>query len=142
MQTRQVVQQQFKAGDADNNNYLERNESRATFGQMFDNIDEDGDGKLFEREILEYVGRHEAAARSRCLMGVADEGRNLFEILEHQPGWPGRPASSTAADRLAEWDADKDDRLAEQEIPTTSGCCSAVRSRTFPHCCSSPTAAA
>lgn len=117
---RAQLQQQFKGADSDNNNYLERKEAqRSVFGQVFDSMDADGDGKLFEREMLEYVGRREAAAESRCLMAVADQGRNLFEILDaNRDGRLGPRELLTAAGRLSAWDADKDQRLAEREIPT------------------------
>mgnify|MGYP003345382736 CR=1 FL=1 len=119
-QIRNQVQRQFKATDRDNNNYLDRMEvQRTLFAQTFDAIDEDGDGMLYERELLQYVGRREAAAGSRCVMSVGDEGRNLFQILDANRDGRLSPCELTAAAmRIREWDADKDERLLEGEIPS------------------------
>lgn len=117
---RMQLQQYFKSADRDNNNYLDRKESQRTpFSQVFDSMDDDGDGKLFEREIMDYAGRREAAAGSRCVMSIADEGRNLFEILDaNRDGRLGPRELVAAAGRIDAWDTDKDQRLAEREIPT------------------------
>lgn len=116
---RMQLQQYFKGGDRDNNNYLDRQEGRQTpFALVFDSMDADGDGKLFEREVLDFVVRREAAAESRCLMTVGGEGRNLFELLDvNRDGRLGPREFLAAAGRMGDWDIDKDGSLAEGEIP-------------------------
>lgn len=119
-QIRMQMQRQFKAADRDNNNYLDRMEvQRTLFAQTFDAMDEDGDGMLYERELLQYAGRREAAAGSRCVMSVGDEGRNLFQILDvNRDGRLSPRELTAAARRIREWDTDKDERLTEGEIPS------------------------
>jgi Ca2+-binding EF-hand superfamily protein len=117
---RDLFQQQFKMADADNNSYLDRQEARqsAYFNQTCDAMDEDGDGKLFENEMFAYIGRLEAAADFRYTLGVADEGRNLFEALDsNRDGRLGARELLAAPSRLAEWDGDRDGKLSEPEIP-------------------------
>ncbi|MSR56844.1 MAG: hypothetical protein EXS05_04135 [Planctomycetaceae bacterium] len=117
---REFYSQQFKAVDGDNNKYLDKAETQRNFffNQIFVSMDEDGDGKLFESEMVRYIGRREAAAGSRSVMSVADGGRNLFEILDtNRDGRLGKRELLAAAKRLDVWDANKDGRLSEGEVP-------------------------
>lgn len=117
---RDLFQQQFKMVDADNNNYLDRPESRrsAYFNQNYDAMDADGDGKLFENEVFAYIARREAAADFRYTLGVADEGRNLFEALDSsRDGRLSAREMLAAPSRFIEWDGDQDGKLSESEIP-------------------------
>jgi Ca2+-binding EF-hand superfamily protein len=119
---REFFQQQFRQVDADNNRYLDAKESRRSpsFGLTFDAMDEDGDGKLFESEMLAYIGRREAATSSRYTLGVADEGRNLFEMLDsNRDGRLGPRELLYAPAKMAAWDGDRDGRLSEAEIPVS-----------------------
>src|SRR5262249_50619596 len=52
---------QFKQADRDNNGYLDMEEARQTpfFGGLFKTIDRDGDGKIFEKEVIAYLDRTE-----------------------------------------------------------------------------------
>jgi Ca2+-binding EF-hand superfamily protein len=85
---RQQYITQFRMADKDNNSYLDKAEAeksgffRATFALM----DRDGDGMLFEKEMLAYVDQVEKlrkqASRSCLALTVVDQGKGLFEMID------------------------------------------------------------
>lgn len=71
----------FDSADANQDGYLEMDELSQDNGQpsplvgLFKAIDRDGDGKLYPRELDEFVARQAVAARGRVTMTASDEGR-------------------------------------------------------------------
>ncbi len=75
---------QFQAADKDNNKYLEKSEVKdhGPFVSLFDMMDRDGDGKIYMKEVDEFVDRQSNAARSQMVLSVADQGRAIFAIVD------------------------------------------------------------
>jgi Ca2+-binding EF-hand superfamily protein len=111
--------QQFKTADKDNNGYLERNEARSTaFQQLFDAMDADGDGKLFEKETTSYFERQSAMTSSRITLTAADGGRELFEHFDaDRDGRLSVRELRKAAALPAKLDRDGDGALSKTELP-------------------------
>ena len=71
----------FDAADANQDGYLKMDELSQDNGQpspltgLFKAIDRDGDGKLYPRELDEFVAMQAIAARGRVTMTASDEGR-------------------------------------------------------------------
>jgi Ca2+-binding EF-hand superfamily protein len=119
---KQQILDEFKRADADGNGYVDQQESRRFFmiGQLFSLLDADGDEKLFQPEAEAWADRWAAAFRCRVALGVADQGRKLFDILDaNHDGRLGEIELRAGAARIADWDANDDDALAEEEIPGT-----------------------
>ena len=78
----------FESADANQDGYLEMDELSQDNGQpsplagLFKALDRDGDGKLYPRELDEFVARQAVAARGRLTMTASDEGRALFGMLD------------------------------------------------------------
>jgi Ca2+-binding EF-hand superfamily protein len=117
--SRQFYGQQFKAADKDNNAYLDRGEAKGTtFQALFDGMDGDGDGKLFEKEVTSYFERQAALTSSRVAATIADSGRELFEHFDaDRDGRLSLRELRTAAERLAKLDRDGDGAIARLELP-------------------------
>src|SRR5262249_53543806 len=81
-------QAQFKAADTDNNGYLDMKEAEANplFRNTFKLMDRDGDGKLFEKEMVAYLDSvqefQNRAAQCCVTLNVTDGGRGLFDLLD------------------------------------------------------------
>ena len=75
---------QFQAADKDNNKYLEKSEVKdhGPFAALFDTMDCDGDGKLYMKEVDEFVDQQTQAARSQMVLSVSDQGRAIFAIVD------------------------------------------------------------
>lgn len=118
--TTQFLEQQFKAGDTDNNGYVEQKELRSNYymNQLFAQADADKDGKLFLKELRAHVDGRKQAGESRTVVDLADAGRSLFEILDVNRDRRLSPAEVKAlGPRARAWDADKDGALGEAEVP-------------------------
>jgi Ca2+-binding EF-hand superfamily protein len=84
---RQAAVAQFQAADRDNNGYLDEKEiQRSGFGRMAKQIDRDGDGKIYEKELIAYLEKVEemqARATSSCVtLHFADAGKGLFDLFD------------------------------------------------------------
>jgi len=111
----------LKSADANKNGYVERKEAQRSFyfRQSFDSLDRDGDGKIFETEVLAYVDEQQAAASGRTVMHVNDQGRNLFEILDlNRDGRLSRRELNAADQTWKTWDDNNDGEVAEAEVPS------------------------
>ena len=77
----------FKTADKDNNGYLDEKEakSRPEF-RNFARMDRDGDGKLFEKEMLAYlddlVELQQRASGACVTLVLRDQSRGLFDLLD------------------------------------------------------------
>lgn len=85
---RQQYRVQFNRADTDNNGYLDNNEAMRSpfYRNAFHVLDRDGDGKLFEKEVVAYLDRikelQESARRSCASLAVKDQGRGLFDLVD------------------------------------------------------------
>jgi Ca2+-binding EF-hand superfamily protein len=113
-------QGQFKAADKDNNKYLDKSEVKdhGPFAALFDTIDSDGDGKIYMKEIDDFVDQQVRVARSQMVLSVADQGRAIFAIvdLNRDRRLSVREIRSAVA-RVSSWDRNSDGRIGSDEIP-------------------------
>ncbi|HWE38438.1 MAG TPA: hypothetical protein VG406_17835, partial [Isosphaeraceae bacterium] len=121
---RKALRAQFDAADGDGNGYVEQSELTQDNGLpsplsgLFATLDHDGDGKLYPRELDDYVTHQAASARGRLTLTASDEGRAVFGMLDldrdRQLG--AREVLDTFA-RISACDRDGDGRIAPEEIP-------------------------
>jgi Ca2+-binding EF-hand superfamily protein len=121
---RRALRAQFDAADGDGNGYVEQSELTGDNGLpsplsgLFAVLDRDGDGKLYPRELDDYVTHQAASARGRLTLTASDEGRAVFGMLDldrdRQLG--AREVLDTFA-RISACDRDGDGRIAPEEIP-------------------------
>ncbi|HWE39641.1 MAG TPA: hypothetical protein VG406_24040, partial [Isosphaeraceae bacterium] len=111
---------QFQAADADNNMYLEKPEAKepGPFASMFEMMDRDGDGKLYPKEVDEFVERQARIARSQMVLSAADQGRAIFAIMDlnRDRHLGAREIRGTVA-RVSLWDRNGDGGVGADEIP-------------------------
>lgn len=75
----------FNELDADKNGYLDRDETmlRERFGRgLFDQIDADGDGKIFGEEMKEFIRARGEPVAMTCHITVYDDGAGFFSTLD------------------------------------------------------------
>jgi Ca2+-binding EF-hand superfamily protein len=114
----------FDSADANQDGYLELDELSQEIGRpsplasLFKTLDRDGDGKLYPRELDEFVAREAVAARGRLTMTASDEGRALFGMLDldRDRRLGAREVLETFA-RVSACDRNHDGRVTADEIP-------------------------
>src|SRR5207248_4345710 len=78
----------FRQADKDGNGYLDQKEAEASafFRGQFAVMDRDGDGKVYEKELiayLDYLQELQRLSRSACVtLVLADHSRGLFDLLD------------------------------------------------------------
>ncbi len=75
----------FNELDQDNNGYLDAAETmlRERFGRgLFDQIDADGDAKIFGEEMREFIRARGEPVASSCTVVVFDDGAGFFSALD------------------------------------------------------------
>ena len=75
----------FNELDVDNNGYLDKDETmlRERFGRgLFDQIDADGDGKIFGEEMKEFIRARGEPVATTCQITVFDDGAGFFPALD------------------------------------------------------------
>lgn len=80
-----IALQTFNQLDMDNNGYLDRNEtmSRERFARgLFDQIDADGDGKIFGEEMKQFIRARGEPVATTCQITVFDDGAGFFSTLD------------------------------------------------------------
>ncbi|HVC98666.1 MAG TPA: hypothetical protein VND64_33685 [Pirellulales bacterium] len=106
--------------DADNNGYLDEKEAAnvPNLAGAFASVDRDGNGKIFGDEFNAYADRVGRAAACRLLLEVADDGQDLFRLLDTR--LDNRLTARElrgAAGVLARHDTNRDGRLNGREVP-------------------------
>jgi Ca2+-binding EF-hand superfamily protein len=121
---RQQYIYQFKAADKDGNGYLDRNEARRSsfFAATFDQMDADGDGMLYLKEVLAYhdamSGLSAAARASTVSLSVRDRGQGLFDLLDIDGDGRLSVRELRQLPKLIDkLDRDGDGKLSRHEVP-------------------------
>jgi Ca2+-binding EF-hand superfamily protein len=88
-------------------------------------MDRDGDGMLFEKEVLAYLDAYldlQAAARASCAtVAITSAGKGLFEMLDTDgDGRLSVREMRNAVKLIAELDRDGDGMISRNEIPRCS----------------------
>jgi len=123
-EARRLLEQRFKAADANKDGYLQGNEQamvdapQSPLAGLKDLIDRDGDGKIYLKELIAFADRQQEAARSRLVVTTADQGRAIFGILDlDRDRRLGAREVMRTVDRVMSWDGDGDGRVTPDEIP-------------------------
>jgi Ca2+-binding EF-hand superfamily protein len=121
---RRILEQRFKAADANKDGYLEGKEQasingpRSPFAGLAEVVDRDHDGKIYLKELIDFSNRQIEAAQCRLDMTTADQGRAIFGILDlDRDRRLGAREVMRTVDRVMSWDADGDGRVSADEIP-------------------------
>ena len=123
-EARRILEQRFKAADANKDGYLEGKELAAInapqspLAGLSEVIDRDGDGKIYLKELIEFADRQSEAARCRLVVTTADQGRAIFGILDlDRDRRLGAREVMRTVDRVMSWDGNGDGRVSADEIP-------------------------
>jgi Ca2+-binding EF-hand superfamily protein len=120
---KQFYLQQFKEADANKKGYLERKPLENTqyqyFLTFFNLADRNGDNKLTEKELSDFLDLQADGAACAVTITAHDLGRGLFELIDVAPrdGRLGLREMRMAWSRLAPLDRDGDGCIARTEIP-------------------------
>ena len=123
LNTTQVVSNQFSMLDADNNDYIDKDEYSGQFlgfNISFEAADGDGNGMIYEDEVLAFVEIRQSVMRSQIRARAADQEDALFTFLD--TNGDGRLTAREvygAPDALRSLDRNKDERVQSHEIPGT-----------------------
>ena len=121
---RQFYLQNFKAADKDNKGFLNADDlkdrqAQAIFGSLFAAADHDGDGKLTEMELIEYLNLVDDAPACLTGMTVTESGTGLFEMLDADgDGRLSIRELRNAAKRLGPLDREGKGYIARGDIPS------------------------
>jgi Ca2+-binding EF-hand superfamily protein len=114
----------FHSADRDANGYLDMNEANSDnlFRELFPVLDKDGDGKLFEKELiaaLDEVEELAAVATSGIVtVELVESGRGLFGLFDADGDGKLSVRELRALPKLVErFDANGDGALAPSEVP-------------------------
>jgi len=119
-EARQFYENSFKAADSDNNQYLEKSETKdhSVLAGIFDLIDRDGDGKVYLKEVHEFADHQSRSARSQMVLSVADQGRAIFALMDlNRDRSLGEREVRGTVPRVSSWDRDGDGKVSADEIP-------------------------
>jgi Ca2+-binding EF-hand superfamily protein len=115
---------QFRNADRDKNGYLDKGEADRSqfFRGQFKMMDRDGDGKLFEKEMLAYLDKMkdlQAGATAACAsLSVKDQGRGLFDMFDlNGDGRLSLREMRLMVNLVDKLDRDGDDAVSRSEIP-------------------------
>jgi Ca2+-binding EF-hand superfamily protein len=120
---RQFYLQRFRAADSKKQELTREDVDKAGprlqfLKPLFALIDRDGDGKMTEKELLEYASLQAQVPNTQFNIQVSEGGQGLFELLDaDRDGRLSVKELRTAWDRLATWDKDGDGSIARSEIP-------------------------
>jgi Ca2+-binding EF-hand superfamily protein len=134
-QERKEILAFFKEADRDKNGYLDMSEAmrHPYFRNVFKAMDRDGDGMLFEKEVIAYLDAYQelqALAAASCVsVSSAMEGKGLFELIDtNGDGRLSVREMRNAVKLLEDLDRDGKGFLTKTDIPR----CSTATFRTGP----------
>jgi Ca2+-binding EF-hand superfamily protein len=117
----------FKEADRDKNGYLDMSEAmrHPYFRNVFKAMDRDGDGMLFEKEVIAYLDAYQelqALAAASCVsVSSAMEGKGLFELIDtNGDGRLSVREMRNAVKLLEDLDRDGKGFLTKSDIPRCS----------------------
>lgn len=116
---RQFYRLEFRKADTDGNKYLGEGEFAALQlpGADFAAVDADGDGMVFEKELVAHLNRQAEQSRHRVALTVAREGQSLFELFDTNSDRRLSPRElRQAAERIDQLDVSGDGHLTEGEL--------------------------
>ncbi|MBS0205632.1 MAG: hypothetical protein JSS49_22240 [Planctomycetes bacterium] len=109
----------FNELDADKNGYLDKGETRMRerFGRgLFDQIDADGDGKIFGEEMKDFIRTRGEPVATTCHVTAFSDGAGFFSAIDTNGDRRLSVREMRNADRsLARMDVDQKPGLSEQE---------------------------
>jgi len=75
---------QFRRADADKNKYLDSTEFNmlSALGVPFDTLDADGNGQLYEPELIDYLSIESSSEQSRVILSFNRNEQSLFSLLD------------------------------------------------------------
>lgn len=81
---RQFFEQQFREADVGKKGVVDRKQAMSAIflSQIFDLVDRDGDGKVTQKELKNYLDMQTEGAGCRLQLTITDEGRGLFDLLD------------------------------------------------------------
>ena len=81
---RQFYEQQFNQADTAKKGVVDRKQAMTAqfFGQIFDLVDRDTDGKVTRKELKAYLDMQTEGSGCRLQLTITDEGRSLFDLLD------------------------------------------------------------
>jgi Ca2+-binding EF-hand superfamily protein len=118
--------QQFKTLDKQRNGYLkldqlqklDKDPNAVTILALFAMADRDGNDKLTEKELIDFLDLMMSMHGSQVRLTFADNGQSLFELLDaNRDGQLSIRELRTAWKRLEEFDRDKKGAITRSEIP-------------------------
>jgi Ca2+-binding EF-hand superfamily protein len=122
--TRDQYIQQFKMADRDNNGYLDKEEAKQNpfYRGLFQVMDRDGDGMLYEKEVIAYLDRLEhlqnAAGKSCVSLNVVPQGSGLFDLLDtNHDKRLGLRELRQMRKLIAQLDRNSDGQVGRDEVP-------------------------
>lgn len=114
----------FKTADKDNNGYLDEKEAKKgpIFGNIFKQMDRNGDGKVTEQEMLAFfddMEKLEQRAKAACAtLVLRDQSRGLFDLLDtNRDGKLGLREIYQAPKLLARLDRQGKGHIRVEDIP-------------------------
>lgn len=119
--TRRFFKLRFAQSDLDKNGYLDNMETRGS--GLFDSetlalMDRDRDGKVFEREMAEFLAREADLMGGRTSLTAIDSGRSFFEGLDaNGDGRLSLREVRAASEKVLAWDRDGDGLVGTDEVP-------------------------
>jgi Ca2+-binding EF-hand superfamily protein len=123
---KQMYLREFRTADADGNGHVDRGEgARSPFLRgIFAALDRNEDGKVEEKEMLEYIDRvlvlHARALACRASLVVSPAGTGLWDLLDtNRDGVLGLRELRAAPAVLAALDRDADGKVDPARIPAS-----------------------